>query len=513
MSDQNQLSAPNSPAASLSADVAHAGYDALSPAPTLVSPGSPMVAPTRTVAIIKPHALDHRFDIEHRITEASFEIVKERQMEFDVESDPDTLFELFGEDANAFAEGPVWVYVLERRRAIEVWNTIMGDPDPDVARRVSPNSLRALYGISAEQNGIMGSPDVETAEIQIASLFASSPPFPTSDLPEEYPGGGHLSGSLRSVSSALLASLRRDSTGGNSASSPNGKPVFKARALPATTHAPSIAPRTTRAADLRAGILPPDARAGPRAPPTKERLGQIFANVPGHKRAASIAVASTAPPVVAPRMTRAAALRLGQAPPEARPLRSRTTGAEPGAAGKTFDGVPGHKRRESIAVASTKAPTVAPRLNKSAALRAQKEAAPPSSYQFRAPTVSRTPSLSRSTSRSQLTPSRPASAQALTSPAPSRPSISRATSSTFAAPRPTTASRTPSAASTPRTPSTPSAAKSPPPASAAKPTLKPRPSSLGMPTLAPRQNKSAMLRAAKMAAAPTPQKQKAVYMF
>ncbi|VDC04460.1 unnamed protein product [Peniophora sp. CBMAI 1063] len=74
--------------------------------PTLVSsvPSSPRVAPTRTVAIIKPHALDHRFDIEHRITEASFEIVKERQMEFDVESDPDTLFELFGEDARAFAE-------------------------------------------------------------------------------------------------------------------------------------------------------------------------------------------------------------------------------------------------------------------------------------------------------------------------------------------------------------------------------------------------------------------------
>ena len=44
--------------------------------PTLVSsvPSSPRVAPTRTVAIIKPHALDHRFDIEHRITEASFEV-------------------------------------------------------------------------------------------------------------------------------------------------------------------------------------------------------------------------------------------------------------------------------------------------------------------------------------------------------------------------------------------------------------------------------------------------------
>ena len=82
---------------------------------------SPLVNSTRTVAIIKPHALDHRFEIEHRITEAKFEvrlsspsaalflssspqIVKERQMEFDVESDPDTLFELFGDDARSFVE-------------------------------------------------------------------------------------------------------------------------------------------------------------------------------------------------------------------------------------------------------------------------------------------------------------------------------------------------------------------------------------------------------------------------
>jgi nucleoside diphosphate kinase len=171
------------------------------------TPTSPLVnAATRTVAIIKPHAVDHRFEIEHRITEAKFEILKERQMEFDMDTDPDALFELFGEDARSFAEGPVWVYVLERRRAIEVWNTIMGDADPQLARQVSPNSLRALYGINNEQNAVMGSPDVDSAEIQIASLFVSSPPFPTSALPDDYSttdglGLGHpdalTAGSLR----------------------------------------------------------------------------------------------------------------------------------------------------------------------------------------------------------------------------------------------------------------------------------------------------------------------------
>jgi hypothetical protein len=32
------------------------------------------------------------------------QILKERQMEFDMDTDPDALFELFGEDARSFAE-------------------------------------------------------------------------------------------------------------------------------------------------------------------------------------------------------------------------------------------------------------------------------------------------------------------------------------------------------------------------------------------------------------------------
>jgi hypothetical protein len=93
---------------------AHALHNSSTPTPT-----SPLMNRTRTVAIIKPHAVDHRFEIEHRISEAkfevrifsstvsqlsSFQIVKERQMEFDMETDPDALFELFGDDARSFAE-------------------------------------------------------------------------------------------------------------------------------------------------------------------------------------------------------------------------------------------------------------------------------------------------------------------------------------------------------------------------------------------------------------------------
>ena len=269
----------------------------------------------------------------------------------------------------------------------------MGDRDPDTARLTAPNSLRALYGISTQHNALMGSFDAQSAEHLISSLFASSPPFQTTDLPDDLGSPGRY-GSMRSASSSILSALRRTASdeasspstlGGNGKVNTNGKPVFRARALPVTHINPDIQPRTTRAADLRAGIVVEKTPAVPRAPISKERLAKTFANVPGHKRTETIAVASTAPPVVVPRMTRAAALRLGQQPePTAARRRpsSFALGGKPNndVVKEPFEGVPGHKRRESISVASVKAPTVPPRLNKSAALRAQKDAAPPSSF-------------------------------------------------------------------------------------------------------------------------------------
>ncbi|KAH9947582.1 hypothetical protein B0H21DRAFT_737890 [Amylocystis lapponica] len=488
-------------------------------------PSTPLAEKTtRTVAIIKPHALNNRFDIEQRISEAGFEIVKERQMEFDIETDPDTLYDLFGDDYESFAEGPVWVYVLERRRAVEVWHTLMGAPDPDVARQDAPHSLRALYGVSLQQNAVMGSPDAPSAELQIQAIFASSPPFPTTDLPDV--NGDFPSGSLHSVSSSVLSALRKTgsdpsssaSRSGEGNSTPNGK-SFRARPLPATHVAPDIVPRMSRAAALRAGLPVDKVSNAPRSPPSKEKVAQTFQNVPGHKRTETIAVASTAPPVVAPRMTRAASLRLGQKPAE-KPKRPTTSGGgSPEEKEKaTFDGVPGHKRRESIAVASTRPPSVAPKSNRSASLRQQKEVAPPSSFMFRKP--SQTPL--RSSSRNSYNPpsattiSRPpSSASAVNLSTPSRPiPTSRASMS---GPRPSLSGSRPSlpasrASISGGRPSIAGGITSSKEANGdAESPTKPRTrvNSAQAPTIAPRTNKSALLRAAKMAtAAMTPSKAK-----
>jgi hypothetical protein len=318
--------------------------------------------------------------------------------------------------------------VLERRRAVEVWNALMGEHDPEAARELSPNSLRALYGVSGDQNGFMGSPDVSTAEFQISTIFNSSPPFPSSDPEDRFD-------SLRGLSTEVLFALQRahsqdslpPSSEANTSTAPggsqgqtssdgghhngnspnlnsprNGRPTFRARPLPKTHAVPDIAPRTTKAAALREGKITPRVdkvtRTLPRVPLPKDVLARTFANVPGHKRADTIQVASTAMPAVAPRMTKAASLRINKdlvavsgarTMGRARPSLSAVTDAarkKPVPASNIFEGVPGHKRRQTVAVVSVTAPpSVGPRTNRSAMLRvANKEggSAPPSSCKY-----------------------------------------------------------------------------------------------------------------------------------
>ncbi|KAG6890638.1 hypothetical protein C0995_006614 [Termitomyces sp. Mi166 len=491
---------------------------------------SPSTYPiTRTVAIIKPHALPHRFEIEHRIQEASFEIVKERRMEFDTETDPDTLYELFGEDAASFSEGPVWVYVLERRRAVEVWATLMGNADPEIARVDAPHSLRALFDKDISQNAVMGSPDTQTAELQIASIFVSSPPFPTTELPAE-DGDSFNYDSVRSLDSSKHAgtdegyahsTATNPSTVGGSRPSLSGKPAFRARPVPATNASPTIVPRTTRAAALRAGTAGEKSPAGPRTPPSKEQLKKTFENVPGHKRSETIAVASTAAPAISPRMTRAASLRLGLEP--STPPRRESAGVATNT--NTFEGVPGHKRKESIVVASVKPPSVSPRLNKSAELRQRGEQGPPSSFMCTpllfisvhtpdglSPIVrgATTPKLPAGVARTTSTSSNTSSPKTTSSPAaPPARSSSRASLSTtpsrYAVKRPSSVLGTPpAAANAPDAPAIKGDTAAEPDTPSKPATRPPRPSSVASihssPSIPPRTNRSAVLRAAKQEA-------------
>ena len=303
-------------------------------------------------------------------------------------------------DASANRD-PVWIYVLERPRAAEVLQSIMGEEDPEGARISSPNSLRAVYGVDKMNNAFGCAIDPSAVDI----LFASSPVWSPGELPEL---NGKDYSTIRSVNTAFLAALRenaspeensdaamyaslvRHSSNPGSATSsigtprtgdyrdkspaPNGKVPFKARPVPATNAPGSVQPRMTKAAALRMGIaIPTENRRHSLDPSAFQK--QYEGNVPGYKRNITVQVASTAPPVIAPRPTRASQLREGKSIDAPR-RQSLDIPRE-----DTFQGVPGHKRRETLAVASTKPPTVAPRANRSALLRQQKlETPPPSSY-------------------------------------------------------------------------------------------------------------------------------------
>lgn len=382
-----------------------------------------LAAMSRTVAIIKTHAVPRRLDIEHGLLEAKFEIVKERPMEFDTETDPETFYELFDSDANFLSEGPVWVYVLDHSRpAVQTLLTLLSSFDNDL--------------IAARTDA--------QVEMQIAALFASSPPFPPAELPpipDEEGGltlvdeGGHAeiarqhvpneyrrahrmapefdAGSIRSINSGVLEALQfglearlalpdpttfdgsaagpsntrapafmdarstlalSDRTSNtNSSSNGAGKSPFRARALPKTHLTPDITPRLTKAALLRQSLAATSSGSPgkPRPRPStmgtastgrlptytnkenavskdaQERARKTFAGVPGHKRAETIGVASTRPPVVAPRLTKAAALRLGLERPATPPGKKGPSSV--GSGGKAVNGGNGsHLSRASV---------------------------------------------------------------------------------------------------------------------------------------------------------------------
>ena len=259
--------------------------------------------------------------------------------------------------------GPVWVYVLERRRAVPVLLSLL------------PSLCDALIASKTDAH----------AEMQIAALFVSSPPFPTTDLPS-LDGPEFDCGSIRSVNSGVLEALqlgletqfmvpqhhahqqdagvdlagarmpgfttRASLSDRTSNSSSSNKPNFRARPLPKTHVSPDIKPRLTKAALLRQGLaadgvtkatasrMSMGTASTGRIPPLRkdkengkaeeekrvkerDRARKTFTGVPGHKRAETIGVASTAPPAIAPRLTKAAALRLGLERPATPPGKKR----------------------------------------------------------------------------------------------------------------------------------------------------------------------------------------------
>lgn len=67
--------------------------------------------------------------------------------------------------------GPSVVMILGKENAISEWREMMGPVDPDTAKEVCPNSMRACFAKSILENAVHGSSDLEHAMDNIRFIF------------------------------------------------------------------------------------------------------------------------------------------------------------------------------------------------------------------------------------------------------------------------------------------------------------------------------------------------------
>ncbi|KAI8148477.1 non-metastatic cell 5, partial [Fennellomyces sp. T-0311] len=130
----------------------------------------------RTLAIIKPDAVNKKADIVSKIKSAGFVIVQDREIHLSLEQA--RLFyrehegkPFYNDLTYWMSSGPIHAMILEKVNAIQDWRALMGPTDPNKAREIEPNSVRALFGTDGMSNASHGSDCQTSAEREIKILF------------------------------------------------------------------------------------------------------------------------------------------------------------------------------------------------------------------------------------------------------------------------------------------------------------------------------------------------------
>ncbi|XP_061408093.1 nucleoside diphosphate kinase homolog 5 [Lethenteron reissneri] len=160
----------------------------------------------RTLAIVKPEALEAATQIRECIAQAGFTVLQCRRVHLSPEQCSELYSEHFGKMifpslVAYMSSGPILAMVLARHRATELWQQLMGPRNSEKARQSHPDSLRALYGTDELRNAVHGSDNPGAAEREIRFFFPDAilEPIPESPAAREY--------LERSVNPTLLAGL------------------------------------------------------------------------------------------------------------------------------------------------------------------------------------------------------------------------------------------------------------------------------------------------------------------
>uniref|UniRef100_A0A674KHG7 Nucleoside diphosphate kinase-like domain-containing protein n=1 Tax=Terrapene triunguis TaxID=2587831 RepID=A0A674KHG7_9SAUR len=80
----------------------------------------------------------------------------------------------FDQLVNYMSEGPSVIMILTKENAVEEWRQLMGPTDPDVAKKSSPDSLRAQFAQDILRNAVHGSSNKDHALKSIEYVFGES---------------------------------------------------------------------------------------------------------------------------------------------------------------------------------------------------------------------------------------------------------------------------------------------------------------------------------------------------
>ncbi|UZJ54598.1 hypothetical protein CBS101457_003918 [Exobasidium rhododendri] len=359
--------------------------------------GETLQLPTRTIAILAGVACNtHRLAIQGHINQHGFSVLGERLEEWSLETDQDFLVEFLRDEEKQMewmqhlTGAPIYVMLLERIRAEQTWIELCGSDTEEDGNQMGADVLPTV------ESGLR-------ASYGVRSLYASTPRSATRQIAICYPEFASLEaiGALReeTVTPSTYAAvgsngeflLREDedivyNKEGKAFDAHNGQTLnlqpeekvkvrssaskevseanaFRARPLPVNKK-PQIEPRLSKAAALRMGVALPEV---PKRTSSTTSSSDPSIGISGLPRSGIVPPKSLQAPSIAPRLNRVAAARTNaQLQPSSGP-----EGVERLRKEIDYSSTPGHKRMSlsSSRPASLAAPVVAPRLNKAASAR------------------------------------------------------------------------------------------------------------------------------------------------
>lgn len=147
----------------------------------------------RTLALIKPDAVNKANEIETVLLNHGFTVLQKRRVVLTAEQCSDFYSEHYGKkffpSLVAFmTSAPIVAMVLAKENAIQQWRELIGPTNSNTAKETNPDSIRALYGTNEQRNAVHGSDSAVSAEREIRFFFPNCivEPIPTGQSAKDY---------------------------------------------------------------------------------------------------------------------------------------------------------------------------------------------------------------------------------------------------------------------------------------------------------------------------------------